>query len=173
MLLPWAGLLSTTSDCPSDASKLASNTSRDGAATTSQGNLFQHLTTHWARNFSLTSNLNFPILKSQYCLYYSEKFWANKKLYGDCIISVAVYIGSRGPTRAGSAGYAGIHHRGTWVQDGSLQVFSLETQRTSRILSLPFKLTGVSFQITSNSMKLWFFSLWNMNVQWESIFQDS
>lgn len=119
----------------------------------------QGLTTLWVNDFSLTSNLNFLILKSHYCLYYSEKFWANKKFYGGCIISVVVYIESRGPARAGSPECDGIHHHGTWVQDGSLQVFSLQIQRTSHILSLSFELTSVTFDTMSNSMKLWFSSL--------------
>ncbi|NXP81441.1 EVI5 protein, partial [Ramphastos sulfuratus] len=41
-------------------SNLALNTSREGAATTSLGNLFQYLTTLTGKNFLLTSSLNFP-----------------------------------------------------------------------------------------------------------------
>ncbi|KAK4832092.1 hypothetical protein QYF61_020707 [Mycteria americana] len=41
-------------------SNLALNTSRDGAATTSLGNLFQGLTTLIVKNFFLISNLNLP-----------------------------------------------------------------------------------------------------------------
>jgi len=38
----------------------ALNTSREGAATTSQGNLFQCLTTLLVKNFFLIANLNLP-----------------------------------------------------------------------------------------------------------------
>jgi len=40
----------------------ALNASRDGASTTSLGNLFQCVTTLCVKNFFLTSNLNLPCL---------------------------------------------------------------------------------------------------------------
>ena len=47
---------------PRATSSLALNVSRDGASTTSLGNLFQCFTTLWEKNFLLISNLNFPCL---------------------------------------------------------------------------------------------------------------
>ena len=43
---------------PRATSSLALNASRDGASTTSLGNLFQCVTTLWVKNFLLISNLN-------------------------------------------------------------------------------------------------------------------
>jgi len=45
---------------PRATSSLALSASRDGASTASLGNLFQCVTTVWAKNFLLISNLNFP-----------------------------------------------------------------------------------------------------------------
>ena len=45
---------------PRVPSNLALNTSKDGASTTSTGNLLQHLTTCSVKNFPLTLNLNLP-----------------------------------------------------------------------------------------------------------------
>ena len=42
-------------------SSLALNVSRDGASTTSLGNLFQCVTTLCVKNFLLISNLNLPV----------------------------------------------------------------------------------------------------------------
>ena len=47
---------------PRATSSLALNASRDGASTTSLGNLFQRVTTLWVKNFFLISNLNLPCL---------------------------------------------------------------------------------------------------------------
>ena len=47
---------------PRATSSLASNASRDGASTTSLGNLFQCVTTLWVKNFLLISYLNLPCL---------------------------------------------------------------------------------------------------------------
>jgi len=47
---------------PRATSSLALNASRDGASTTSLGNLFQCVTTPWVKNFFLISNLNLPCL---------------------------------------------------------------------------------------------------------------
>ena len=47
---------------PRATSSLALNASRDGASTTSLGNLFQCDTTLWVKNFFLISNLNLPCL---------------------------------------------------------------------------------------------------------------
>ena len=47
---------------PRAASSLALNASRDGASTTSFGNLFQCVTTLRVKNFLLISNLNLPYL---------------------------------------------------------------------------------------------------------------
>jgi len=41
-------------------SNLALNTAREGAATASLGNLFQHFTTLMVKNFFLIPNLNLP-----------------------------------------------------------------------------------------------------------------
>jgi len=47
---------------PRATSSLALNASRDGASTTSLGNLFQSITTLCVKNFLLMSNLTFPCL---------------------------------------------------------------------------------------------------------------
>ena len=47
---------------PRATSSVALNASRDGASTTSSGNLFQCFTTLCMKNFLLTSNLNLPCL---------------------------------------------------------------------------------------------------------------
>jgi len=47
---------------PRATSSLALNASRDGASTTSLGNLFQCVTTLCVKNFLLISNLNLPCL---------------------------------------------------------------------------------------------------------------
>ena len=47
---------------PRATSSLALNASRDGASTTSLGNLFQCITTLCVKNFLLISNLNLPCL---------------------------------------------------------------------------------------------------------------
>jgi len=47
---------------PRATSSLALNASRDGASTTSLGNLFQCITTLCVKNLFLTSNLNLPCL---------------------------------------------------------------------------------------------------------------
>ena len=47
---------------PRATSSLALNAARDGAFTTSLGNLFQCFTTLWVKNFLLISNLNLPCL---------------------------------------------------------------------------------------------------------------
>ena len=46
-------------------SSLALNTSREGASTTSLGNLFQFLTTLTVKNFFLISNINLPSFSSK------------------------------------------------------------------------------------------------------------
>ena len=70
MMTHWNRLLKEVVDVPSlEALKtrlpraipsLALNASRDGVSTTSLGNLFQHATTLWVKNFFLISNLNLP-----------------------------------------------------------------------------------------------------------------
>jgi len=77
---------------PRATSSLALNASRDGASTTSLGNLFQCFTTLWVKNFLLISNLNLPCLSlkpfplvlslftlanshSASCLYAPFKYW--------------------------------------------------------------------------------------------------
>jgi len=58
---------------PRATSSLALNASRDGASTTSLGNLFQCITTLWVKNFLLISNLN---LQPPRC----EEGWGFKSL---------------------------------------------------------------------------------------------
>jgi len=77
---------------PRATSSLALNASREGAPTTSLGNLFQCVTTLWVKNFLLGSNLNLPCLSlkpfplvpslstlvnsySPSCLYATFKYW--------------------------------------------------------------------------------------------------
>ena len=77
---------------PRATSSLALNASRDGAFTTSLGNLFQCVTTLWVKNFLLISNLTLPCLSlrpfslvlslstlinshSPSCLYAPFKYW--------------------------------------------------------------------------------------------------
>ena len=62
--MPQAGPPTSTPNTrtrlPRAPSNRALNTYRDGAATTSLGSLFQHLTILIVKNFPLTSNLNLP-----------------------------------------------------------------------------------------------------------------
>ena len=55
-------------------SSLTLNVSRDGASTTSLGNLFQGFTTLMVKNFLLISSLNLPSLRlNPYSLSYRNK----------------------------------------------------------------------------------------------------
>ena len=87
---------------PRAPSSLALNASRDGASTTSLGNLFQCITTLWVKNFLLISNLNLPCLSLKpfpLVLSRCPALWLSRAWR---------YLGrARGPVLVGSAGRGG------------------------------------------------------------------